>query len=181
MCRWLFKKRIPRVVGALPGAVRPAYAVGIYSGGSSDGTRISRCPAHSPEDQCRMETPTRPPAGAALSCYDIAAKGCSYFCVYKGLLTLQVCICLFCSNPSSSSTLISNPPRHRAPSSQYRLISVHQTNRQNEVLRSRVCPLRRLRGRCLQGRRVLLVCRSYVRALQRPPLPGFPGPSSTLD
>lgn len=80
------------------------------------GTRISRCPAHSPEDQCRMETPTRPPAGAALSCYDIVAKGCSYSCVYKGLLTLQVCICLFVpTHPHplhSSQTLQDTEPHH---------------------------------------------------------------------
>lgn len=37
----------------------------------------------SPEDQCQMYTPNRPPTGAAQSCYDIVANGCSYLCVYK--------------------------------------------------------------------------------------------------
>lgn len=61
------------------GPVRPLNAVGIYSGGSSDGTRISRCPAHLLKINAEwINLPDRQQARHCHVC-DIFANGCSYF------------------------------------------------------------------------------------------------------
>lgn len=81
----------------LSGPVRPLNAVGIYSGGSSDGTRISRCPAHLLKINAKWITlPDRQQARHChvMICLPTDAR---ISCVYKGVLeVLLVCtrLCL---------------------------------------------------------------------------------------
>lgn len=99
----------------LSGPVRPLNAVGIYSGGSSDGTRISRCPAHLLKINAKWIT--LPDRQQARHCHVMISlpTEARISCVYKGVLesrwSAHVSVC--CS--SSSSIFHLNLQKHREP------------------------------------------------------------------